>query len=429
MAHHDLLTGLPNKNLFMDRLNQAIKHAKREHESIAVLFLDLDRFKEINDMYGHNVGDELLCQIAKRLSSYVRGEDTLARIGGDEFILLLPQTTQVDVLAVLEKIFKAMKTPFVVNEIDIYATFSIGISLYDQDGDTAEILLRNADTAMYKAKDNGHNSYQFYNEEMTSLIRKRIELDSDIRLGLQREEFEVYYQPKIDAKKDKLIGLEALVRWNHPVKGIIYPNDFIPFCEEVGLIVQLDSYMLRHAFMQMRAWRNRGVDYGQLSINISTKKLESEDFRSELYSLLEHYPVDPGTVELEILEGQIMKNPKYSIGILNSIRSMGISVAIDDFGTGYSSLSYLKKLPVTKLKIDRSFVVDVLENEDDAAIIRAIIVLGKNLGLEIIAEGVETKAHVDFLLAAGCSNIQGYYYSKPLSLKDCEAFIQKYTKG
>ena len=429
LAHHDVLTGLPNKNLLMDRLRQAIKHAERENESIAVLFLDLDRFKEINDMYGHDIGDELLCQIAKRLNSHIRGEDTLARIGGDEFVLVLPATTQVTVMAVLDKVFKAMQAPFIVNEINIHATFSIGISLYDQDGQTPEILLRNADTAMYKAKDNGKNSYQFYNEEMTALIRKRIELDNDIRLGLKREEFEVYYQPKINAQKNELIGLEALVRWNHPIKGLIYPNDFIPFCEEVGLIIQIDSYMLKHTFMQMQKWQDQGIYYGELSINISTKKLENENFRNELYTLLEHYPIDPSTVELEILEGQIMKNPKRSIGILNSIRSMGISVAIDDFGTGYSSLSYLKKLPVTKLKIDRSFVVDVLENEDDAAIIRTIIVLGKNLGLEIIAEGVETKAHVDFLLAAGCSNIQGYYYAKPLSLKDCEAFMQKYTKG
>jgi diguanylate cyclase (GGDEF)-like protein len=426
LAHHDVLTGLPNKNLLMDRLRQAIKHAYREHESLAVLFLDLDRFKEINDMYGHDIGDELLCQIAKRLSSCIRGEDTLARIGGDEFVLVLPAIEQVNIVAVVEKIFKAMQTPFHINEIDIYATFSVGISIYYQDGKTPEILLRNADTAMYKAKDNGKNSYQFYNEEMTALIKKRIELDNDIRLGLQREEFEVYYQPKVDARHNKLIGLEALIRWNHPIKGLVYPNDFIPFCEEVGLIVQLDSYVLKHTFTQMKKWKEQGVAYGQLSINISTKKLENENFRSELYTLLEHYPIDPATVELEILEGQIMQNPKYSIGILNSIRSMGISVAIDDFGTGYSSLSYLKKLPVTKLKIDRSFVVDVLENEDDAAIIRTIIVLGKNLGLEIIAEGVETKAHVDFLLEAGCFNIQGYYYAKPLSLQECERFIEQY---
>ena len=429
LAHHDVLTNLPNKNLLIDRMRQAIKHAKREGTSVAILFLDLDRFKEINDMYGHDIGDELLKQIAKRLTSYIREEDTLARIGGDEFVLILPSTSQVNVVVVIEKIFDAMAEPFVVNNIDIYATFSIGVTLCPQDGETPEILLRNADTAMYKAKDNGKNSYQFYDEEMTALIKKRIELDNDIRLGLQREEFEVYYQPKIDANNNKLVGLEALVRWNHPLKGLVYPNDFIPFCEEVGLIVQLDSYVLKHAFMQMQIWQNQGIDYGELSINISTKKLESEDFRHELYTLLEHYPVDPTTVELEILEGQIMKNPERSIGILNSIRSMGISVAIDDFGTGYSSLSYLKKLPVTKLKIDRSFVVDVLENEDDAAIIRTIIVLGKNLGLDIIAEGVETKDHVDFLVDAGCNKIQGYYYSKPLSIKECEAFIQKYSKG
>jgi len=429
LAHHDVLTNLPNKNLLMDRIRQAIKHAKRENKSIAVLFMDLDRFKEINDTYGHDIGDELLRQVAKRIASHIREEDTFSRIGGDEFVLVLPATNQVNVISVVEKIFTVMQTPYIIDNIDIYVTFSIGISLYDQDGKTPEILLRNADTAMYKAKHEGKNSYQFYNEEMTALIRQRIELDNDIRLGLRREEFEVYYQPKIDAKNNKLIGLEALVRWNHPEKGMIYPNDFIPFCEEIGLIVHLDSYMLKHTFMQMQVWKQKGVNYGQLSINISTKKLESENFTTELYTLLEHYDVDPATVELEILEGQIMKNPQRSIKILNAIRSIGISVAIDDFGTGYSSLSYLKKLPVTKLKIDRSFILDVLENEDDAAIIQTIIVLGKHLGLEIIAEGVETKAHVEFLLQAGCNNIQGYYYSRPLALEACEAFIQQYNKG
>jgi len=427
LAHHDVLTGLPNKNLLMDRLRQAMKHAKREESNLALLFLDLDRFKEINDTYGHDIGDRLLQKIAKRLSSCIREEDSLARIGGDEFVLILPETNQIDVLVVIRKIFRAMEKAYRVNNIDIYTTFSIGISTYPQDGKTPEILLRNADTAMYKAKENGKNSYQFYDEAMTTLIQKRIALDNDIRNSLKQEEFEIYYQPKIDARINKLVGLEALIRWNHPIRGIVYPDEFIPFCEEVGLIVDIDSYVLKHTFIQMQRWQQDGIDYKQLSINISTRKLEQSGFRSELYALLEQYEVVPQSVEVEILEGQIMQNPEYSISILNSIRSMGLSVAIDDFGTGYSSLSYLKKLPVTKLKIDRSFVIDVLENEDDAAIIRTIIVLGKNLGLEVIAEGVETKEHVDFLVEAGCNYIQGYFYAKPMALQACEAFIKKYS--
>ena len=427
LAHHDSLTTLPNKNLFLDRLKQAIKHAKRQHQSLAVLFLDLDRFKEVNDTYGHDVGDELLKSVANRLQTCVREDDTVARIGGDEFTVLLPNINQVSVIKVVEKIFENMKRPFNVLGVSIHTTFSAGISLYKQDGDTPDLLLRNADTAMYKAKDDGKNSYQFYNTQMTELVRKRLELDSDIRDGLRKGEFEAYYQPKIDARTLRIVGLEALIRWNHPTRGLLYPVEFIPFAEEIGLIVDIDKYMLEKSVNQLVQWHEAGYKTGILSINVSTKKLESEDFRSELYRLVEKSGVDTKSLELEILESQIMKDPERSIDILRSIRSLGISISIDDFGTGYSSLSYLKKLPVSKLKIDRSFIIDVPEDEDDVAIVRTIIALAKNLGLETIAEGVETEGQIEFLVQEGCHNIQGYYYSKALSKAECEAFMKKHA--
>jgi diguanylate cyclase (GGDEF)-like protein len=426
LAHHDALTALPNKNLFLDRLKQAIKHVKREHQSLSVLFLDLDRFKEINDTYGHDLGDELLRHIAKRLQKVVRDDDTVSRIGGDEFTLILPNTDQVSVVKVVEKIFEEMRKPFNLSGVDIHATFSVGISIYKQDGENPDILLRNADTAMYKAKDNGKNSYQFYNQKMTELVRKRLQLDTDIRNGLKNGEFEAYYQPKIDATTLRVVGLESLIRWNHPTKGLLYPAEFIPFAEEIGLIIEIDRYMLEHCVYQLVEWHAAGYKTGKLSINISAKKLESEDFRSELFRLVEKSGVDTDLLELEILESQIMKDPEHSIDILRSIKSLGISISIDDFGTGYSSLSYLKKLPVSKLKIDRSFIVDVPEDEDDVAIVRTIISLAKNLGLETIAEGVETEGQVEFLVQEGCHNIQGYYYSKALTKKACEAFMKKH---
>ncbi|QOP45488.1 bifunctional diguanylate cyclase/phosphodiesterase [Sulfurimonas paralvinellae] len=426
LAHHDSLTALPNKNLFLDRLKQAIKHAKRQHNSLGVLFLDLDRFKEINDTYGHDVGDELLRRISQRLQEIVRDDDTVARIGGDEFTVILPNTDQVNVVKVVEKIFEDMKRPFILSGVDIHATFSVGISIYKQDGETPDILLRNADTAMYKAKDSGKNTYQFYNQQMTELVRKRLQLDTDIRNGLKNGEFEAYYQPKIDATTLRVAGLEALIRWNHPTKGLLYPVEFIPFAEEIGLITEIDQYMLTHCVNQLVEWEAAGYHTGKLSINVSTKKLESDNFRSELYRLIEKSRVNTDLLELEILESQIMRDPEHSIDILRSVRSLGISISIDDFGTGYSSLSYLKKLPVSKLKIDRSFIIDVPEDEDDVAIVRTIISLAKNLKLEIIAEGVETEGQVEFLVQEGCRNIQGYYYSKALTKTECEAFMKKH---
>jgi len=424
-AEHDTLTKLPNRLLFLDRLQQALKHARRRKQTVSILFLDLDRFKEVNDTYGHEAGDKLLKHVTARLKESVREEDTVARLGGDEFTVIFQNLTQREVVKVVDKIMNYMQTPFHINNIELFTTFSIGISNYPDDGDTSEILLRNADTAMYKAKDSGKNNYKFYNEEMTKFAFEKAELEKDIRSALQNNEFVPYFQPKIDAKNLKLIGLEVLVRWIHPQKGMIFPDKFIPFAEEIGLIGNIDNYMMRSAIKQLMEWRKEGLDTGKLSINLSAKQLSSKTYITELKDIIYAFGCNTCNIELEITESHIMDDPQKAIIILQEIRKLGINISIDDFGTGYSSLAYLKKLPINKLKIDRSFVMDTPEDKDDVAIVKTIISLATNLGLKVIAEGVETKKQVDFLLSEGCNDIQGYYFSKPLCAKDCKEFILK----
>ena len=422
-AEHDPLTKLPNRLLFLDRLKQAIKHAKRREQKVSVLFLDLDRFKEINDSYGHEAGDKLLKRVTTRLQQSVRDEDTVARLGGDEFTIILQNLEQKDIIKIIDKIMNHMQEAFFINDVELFTTFSIGISNYPDDGETPEILLRNADTAMYKAKDSGKNNYQFYDEEMTKIAFERVQLEQDIRNALANNEFEPYFQPKIDAKNSKIIGVEALIRWIHPEKGIIFPDKFIPFAEEIGLINEIDDYMMLSSMKQVLKWQEEGIECGKLSLNLSVKQLSSKNYVTELKENIYNIGFDTKYLELEITESYIMDDPDRAISILNEIRSLGISISIDDFGTGYSSLSYLKKLPITKLKIDRSFIMDIPKDKDDVAIVKTIISLAENLGLGVIAEGVETKEQVDFLVKEGCKNIQGYYFSKPLSSNDLERFI------
>jgi len=422
-AEHDVLTKLPNRMLFLDRLQQSLKHAKRRGQTVSILFLDLDRFKEINDTYGHDAGDKLLKHVTARLQETIREEDTVARLGGDEFTIILQNLTQAEIVKVVDKIIKYMQESFFINDIELFTSFSIGISNYPDDGDTPEILLRNADTAMYKAKDSGKNNYKFYNEEMTKVAFMRVELEKDLRNALLNNEFIPYFQPKIDADNFKIIGLEALIRWNHPTRGLVFPDEFIKFSEEIGLIKDIDNFMMEVSMKQVLQWRKEGLETGKLSINLSAKQLTSKSYVAELKNIIDTISYDPKYLEIEITESYIMHDPDKAIEILDEIRSLGISVAIDDFGTGYSSLAYLKKLPINKLKIDRSFVMDTPEDKADVAIVKTIISLANNLELEVIAEGVETKEQVDFLLKEGCPNIQGYYFSKPLSSSDCKEFI------
>jgi len=426
-AEHDTLTKLPNRLLFLDRLKQALRHAKRVNESVSVLFLDLDRFKEVNDTYGHEAGDKLLQSVTERLKECIREEDTVARLGGDEFTIIFKNLQQNDIIKVLDKIMHLMQTSFQIDDVELYTTFSVGISNYPDDGDTPEILLRNADTAMYKAKDGGKNNYQFYNEKMTKVISKRIELENDLRKALLNNEFVPYFQPKVDAKNMKIIGLEALIRWQHPTKGMIYPNDFISFAEEIGLIAEIDNFMMISSMKQMMLWKKDGLEVGKLSINLSVKQLSSKTYLDELKSILKEVTYDTKYLEVEITENYTINNPKKAIQLLDEIRSLGISISIDDFGTGYSSLAYLKKLPINKLKIDRSFVKDIPIDKDDIAIVKTIIALATNLDLEIIAEGAENQEQVDFLVKEGCENIQGYFFSKPLSAADFKRFVLSFS--
>ena len=414
IAHHDSLTELPNRLLFLDRLEQNIKYANRHKTHVSILFLDLDRFKEINDTFGHEAGDKLLKGITKRLRSCVRDYDTIARLGGDEFTIIIEGARNKQLLYIIQKIIREMQKPLEINGNAMHTTFSIGVSSYPDDGDTTEILLRNADTAMYKAKDKGRNTYEFYNESMTEQVLKRVTLETDLREAIENNNFTAYYQPKINALSNQVIGMEALIRWEHKTQGIIPPDEFIPLAEEIGLIGKIDEWMMFETLKTTQKWYQEGIFKGKLSLNVSMKQLEDKNFVNTVKKIISETNFNPEFLELEITESQIMKEPESTVNILNKIKSLGVTISIDDFGTGYSSLSYLKRLPIDRLKIDKSFIQDIPESEDDTAIVQAIIVLAQSLKLEIIAEGVETVEQKDFLVQSGCEYIQGYFYSKPL---------------
>ena len=425
-AHHDSLTDLPNRLLFYERLAQAIVNAEKTQQSFAVLFIDLDRFKEINDSLGHISGDKVLEIIGERLSKIIGKESTLARLGGDEFTILkekLLTHQEASILAI--KILKSFEEPIDLEGTHLYISSSIGISLFPQDDRDAINLLKYADVAMYKAKDEGRNTFQFYSSEMTEKALEHISLGRELQEALINNEFEVYYQPQTDGVLDKMIGMEALVRWRHPKKGLIAPGLFIPFAEETGLIVKLDRVVMRTAMLQWVKWYAQGFTPGVLSLNLSMKQLQKEDFIPTLKAMMQETGCKEKWLELEVTEGQIMKHPEDAIIKLKEISKMGIELAIDDFGTGYSSLSYLKRLPINKLKIDQSFIQGIPEDEEDVGITKAVIDLSKSLKLSVIAEGVETKEQRDFLVQNGCVNIQGYYYSKPIPQNEMEALLKK----
>ena len=425
LAHHDTLTSLPNRLLFIDRLEQSILHAKHQKIALHVLFLDLDRFKEINDSYGHETGDQLLKAISKRLRQCVREEDTVARLGGDEFTILLADMDQNSVTQVLKEILFSMQEPIILGETPLYTTFSIGISRYPQDGNTPDILIRNADTAMYRAKELGKNRYQFYDEQMTYKTMQRLKLENKLRRALQENHLEPYFQVQVDAFSDKIIGVEALVRWRDPEVGIISPAEFIPLAEEIGLIALIDEWMMQKSFEIIKGLQEQKLFDGKLSLNLSVKQLERKSFLQKLHKLLDQSGFDPKHLELEVTESQIMQNPEAAIDVLQNIQEMGISIAIDDFGTGYSSLSYLKRLPIDKLKIDKSFVDDLPSDAEDVAIVKAIIALARSLNINLIAEGVESQEQKAFLLQEGCHYIQGYFYSKPLDAQAFEKYLRE----
>ncbi|MFK5936998.1 MAG: EAL domain-containing protein [Sulfurimonas sp.] len=425
-ANYDALTELPNRALFQDRLKQSIYKSNRNKEKFALFFIDLDQFKEVNDTFGHEYGDKLLIKVSKRLSSVLREYDTLARLGGDEFVIIMNNLKEFHGASVLaEKILDILKVPIEVEEEELFISCSIGISLFPQDSHDEKELLKYADTAMYRAKDDGRANYHFYVEEMTQEVLIRVDMQSRIRYALQEREFIVYYQPQYNIQEEKLIGLEALVRWEDKKRGIVLPGKFIPYAEEFGMVVAINRQVMHMAMKQAKAWDSAGLYFGRLSINISIEQVEDKNFVGLVQSLLYETKCNPNWITLELTEGQIMKNPKRAIAILEQLNSIGILIAVDDFGTGYSSLAYLKHLPISELKIDRTFIMDLSEDEDDKAIVNAIIAIAKSLKLDLIAEGVETDEQKEFLLSKGCNKIQGYLYARPMPAQKIDKILSR----
>ena len=423
-AHHDDLTGLPNRTLYRDRIEQAIEKSKRAKKKFAIFFIDLDNFKQVNDSLGHDAGDRVLLDATKRLKESIRAEDTLARLGGDEFTILFEDIYRFEDIANLaRKILERFRKPFIINGHTLYISCSIGVSIYPDDGTNGEDLLKYADNAMYKAKEEGRNSFRFYTQEMTELAFERIMLESNIRQAIKNNEFEVYYQSQYNAKTKKIIGMEALIRWKHPTLGMIPPSKFIPFAEESSLIIEIDNWVMQSAIKEIAQWRSEGIDTGVLSLNLAIKQLESDKFIKNLQQTMQKYNFNPQWLKLEILERDIMKFPQENISKLKELKALGISIALDDFGVGNSSLMYLKEFPIDQIKIDQSFVRGI--EKDDNTILIAIIALASALKLSTIAEGVETKTELDFLLEHNCSLIQGYYFFKPVNGSKCKEILMQ----
>lgn len=424
LAHHDPLTGLPNRLLFHARLKHALEHARREGGRVAVLFFDLDHFKNINDSLGHPAGDRLLQAVTERLRHLVREEDTVARLGGDEFTLLLERVQEPkDAGVVAEKVLQVFTHPFDLDGHETYITGSVGISLFPDDGQDVTTLLKNADSALYQAKAQGRNMYHFYTQALTAAAYKRLALESSLRHAVTRGEFILHYQPQVDLSDGQVVGAEALVRWRHPERGLMLPMEFIPLCESTGLIVVLGEWVLRSACDQAKRWQNEGLPPLRIAVNVSSIQLARSQIADTVERVLKDTGLEPGYVELEITESLLMQQTKQTLASLDALKAMGVMLAIDDFGTGYSSLSYLKRLPLHRLKIDKSFVRDIPEDADDKAITRAVIALGDHLQLAVVAEGVETQAQMEFLRTNGCDEAQGYLYGKPLPAEEFAALI------
>ncbi len=413
LAHHDALTRLPNRSLFRARLDYSIEQARLNNRSLALFYLDLDRFKKLNDNLGHATADELLLAVATRLVAETGEGNTLARLGSDEFIILAeyvndPQSA----LALARRLQDMFDHPFSVNGSDYYITTSIGVAIFPQDGDDADLLIGHADVAMSRAKDLGRNTFCFFEPTMNQGALDRLRLENELRGALERGQFEVWYQPQVYLTAGQLLGAEALLRWRHPQRGLVPPTEFVPLLEDLGLIRDVGSWMMREVCAQVKQWDAAGFVLPRIALNLSVQQFERGDLRTEVQAMLKDAGIDPRRIELEITESAVMRDPAKSIAILNGFRTMGIHIAIDDFGTGYSSLAYLKRLPLSRLKIDYSFVRDLPKNSNDEAIVRAIISLAHNLGLDVIAEGVETREQADFLKKEGCSEAQGFRYSR-----------------
>lgn len=426
LAQHDNLTDLPNRLLLFDRMSHAIARAQRNNTQLALIFIDLDRFKDINDSLGHIAGDRVIKSVALNLAKLLRAEDTIARLGGDEFVVMMETIhSSQEVANIAQKLLSQLQQPICLESRDLYVGASMGISLYPQDGADAETLLRNADAAMYRSKDEGRNMFHFYTEDMTARALARVHLESEIRQALEYGGFVPYYQPQIELKTGKIIGVEALARWHHIDGRLIMPGKFIELAEDTGLIELIGTQILESACRQMKQWYDAGLNPGRVAVNLSGKQLRKHDLPAKVFAILEKTQCSPHWLELEVIESFFMDRAEDAIAILEQIRASGIELAIDDFGTGYSSLSYLKHLPIAKLKIDRSFISNVPQDEDDNAITRAIIALAKSLELRVIAEGVETAQQRRFLIAEGCDEAQGFYYSQAIPAAEMHTMLEQ----
>jgi diguanylate cyclase (GGDEF)-like protein/PAS domain S-box-containing protein len=414
-AQHDFLTGLPNRMLLNDRVNQAIGMVPRHAKKIGVLFLDLDGFKHINDSLGHPTGDKLLQSIAKRLVDCVRSSDTVSRQGGDEFVVLLSEMEQSEDAAIsARRILQAVAEAHNIGEHELHVTTSIGVSVYPDDGDDAETLIKNADTAMYQAKENGRQSYQFFRPAMNVRAVERQSIEENLRRALERQEFSLHYQPKINLRTGEISGAEALIRWSHPVRGPVPPGQFIPVAEDCGLILPIGRWVLREACKQAREWADAGLSLKTIAVNISSMEFRDEKFLASVFATLTETGLDPKALELELTESVLMKRAESAASVLKTLRASGVQIAVDDFGTGYSSLSYLRKFPIDALKIDQSFVRQITSAPDDTTIVTAVISMGRSMNLRVVAEGVETAQELAFLQAHLCDEAQGYYFSRPV---------------
>jgi len=411
-AQHDFLTGLPNRMLLNDRVNQAIASVARHSKKVAILFLDLDGFKHINDSLGHAIGDKLLRSVAERLVKCVRDSDTVGRLGGDEFVVFLSELDLAESGAICaQKILAAIMARHSIDGHDLHVTTSIGISVYPDDGLDAETLIKNADIAMYQAKENGRQSYRFFKGEMNVRAVERQSIEEDLRRALERNEFSLHYQPKVNMTTGKVTGAEALLRWTHPVRGSVSPVEFIPIAEACGLILPIGRWVLHEACRQAQIWLRDGLPPIRIAVNTSSMEFRAENYLEDVLSIIESTGILPGSVELELTESVLMKHMDSTKSVLNALRERGVHLAVDDFGTGYSSLSYLKKFPIDTLKIDQSFVRQIDTDHDEATIVTAIIAMGRSLGMRVVAEGVETEEELLFLKAHECDEAQGYYFS------------------
>lgn len=424
-AMHDTLTDLPNRVLLADRIKQAIASAKRNNTMVGILFFDLDRFKLINDSFSHTAGDELLIAVAKRLSSVVRQNDTLARLGGDEFVMIITDLeNETQLVDITSKLLNLLRQYFNINHKEISVTASVGISIFPQDGETPEVLLRNADLAMYRAKGAGANQFQFYIPSMNEQSVQRLELEAELQHAIDHNEFFICYQPQVDLLTQEVIAVEALVRWNHPKKGIVLPVEFIPLAEEIGFIIPIGEWVLRTACQQNKLWQDRGLPPIRVAVNVATPQIKSPDFINTVRTILQETNLPAKFLEIELTENIILET-KEIVNIVNELKEIGVQIVLDDFGTGNSSLNYLRKVSLNGLKIDRTFITNLEENNSDSVILKAIITMANGLNLEVVTEGIETQEQLDLVKAQKCRDGQGYYFSKPLSAEKIEEFLVK----